>query len=79
MNHSEKRLNELIEKREKYRYIITVLSDIDFSLSNKNHFIEENKTQIQELKKITDEIADLRWGMMNPKQQKDYLDKYAED
>jgi DNA repair ATPase RecN len=75
----KKRIKELENKREEYRFIAVKLSDVDLSDSERKKYINDNKSKIAELNQITKEIADLKWNLMSPEQQKDYLDKYSED
>lgn len=75
----EKNLKELENKRENYRFIAEKLSDVEISDSERNKFINENKQKIEELNQLSKEIADLKWNLMTPEQQKDYLEKYSED
>jgi len=81
MENKKSRLVELLKKREKFHYIVEELFDNPFKLSEKEkeNFMEEHKSDILELKSISDEIADLKWDLMTPEQQKDYLEKYSED
>ena len=79
MENKKERLNELLKNREKYHYIVKYLFDDPLKLSEKEKFMEKHRLDILEFKKINDEIADLKWDLMTPEQQKDYLDKYSED
>lgn len=78
-NNIEKKIKQLENKREEYKFIAIKLSDIDLSDSERKKFVNDNKLKIEELNQITKEIADLEWDLMTPEQQKDYLDKYSED
>ena len=78
-NNIEKKIKQLENKREEYKFIAIKLSDIDLSDSERKKFVNDNKLKIEELNQITKEIADLKWDLMTPEQQKDYLDKYSED
>ncbi|KMQ69922.1 hypothetical protein ACM39_02455 [Chryseobacterium sp. FH2] len=84
MNNEEqiqKQINGLELQLKDYDFIVKKLFDDPFSLSeeDKNSFIIENKEKMNERKKLIEEIADLRWSLMTPKEQKDYLDKYSDD
>lgn len=78
-NNIEKKIKQLENKREEYKFIAIKLSDIDLSDSERKKFVNDNKLKIEELNQITKEIADLEWDLITPEQQKDYLDKYSED
>ncbi|KMQ67790.1 hypothetical protein ACM39_10575 [Chryseobacterium sp. FH2] len=65
--------------KENYIYIVEKLSDVNLSELERTNFINENKQKINELNKLSKEIADLRWQLMTPQEQKDYLDKYSDD
>lgn len=71
----------MIKKREDYRYIVEALFDNPELLSEeqKMTFMQENQSQIEEMKAINDEISDLRWSLMSKKEQLDYLEKYSND
>lgn len=73
------RIKELENKREEYKFIVEKLDNVYLSDSERINFVNENKTKIEELNQITKEIADLKWNLMTPEQQKDYLDKYSDD
>ena len=73
------RIKELENKREKYKFIVEKLDNVYLSDSERINFVNENKTKIEELNQITKEIADLKWSLLTPEQQKDYLDKYSDD
>ena len=81
MENKKLKLEELLKKRKKYLYIVENLFDNPFKLSEKEKekFMNKNKDDILELKKISDEISDLKWDLMTPEQQKNYLDKYSDD
>lgn len=84
MNNKEqiqKRIKELELQRKEYDFIVKKLFDdpSSITLEESKQFVEDNKEKVLELKKISKEIADLRWQLMTPQEQKDYLDKYSED
>lgn len=80
MNREEK-LKELLKQREEYRYIVEKLFDDPLLLSEEEKilFMEENRTQIEELKVISDEISKIKWDLMSPEEKEKYLDKYSDD
>lgn len=81
MENNKNRLAKLLKEREKYHYVVENLFDNPFKLSDKEkeRFMEKHKSDILEFKKINDEIAELKWNLMTPQEQKDYLDKYSDE
>ncbi len=77
-NSIEKRIKVLEKEREQYKYIIVKLDNVYLTESERINFIKENKTKIEQLNKLSKEIAELNWNLMTPLEQKDYLDKYSE-
>ncbi|KMQ67793.1 hypothetical protein ACM39_10595 [Chryseobacterium sp. FH2] len=75
----ETEIKNLEDRRKNYIYIVEKLSDVNLSELERTNFINENKQKINELNKLSKEIADLRWQLMTPQEQKDYLDKYSDD
>lgn len=78
-NSIEKRIKVLEKEREKYNFIVVKLDNVYLSDSERVKFVNENKIKIEELNKINKEISNLKWDLLTPEQQKDYLDKYSED
>ena len=71
MRNIEKRLKELKEKKESLNFILKANFE---TLEEYNSFKEDNIDSFIELKQVNEEIRDLEWQLMSPKEQQDLLD-----
>ena len=73
MENLNKRLNELKKRRESLNYILTKSFETE---AEYNNFKAEKLSKFDELKKIIDEIRDIEWQLMSPKEQQELLRYY---
>ncbi|MGJ1420110.1 hypothetical protein ACR79T_10835 [Sphingobacterium spiritivorum] len=72
-------LTELYKELENYSYIFKKLSDVNLSQIERDYFVKQNEYNINKMNIIRRKISDIEWKQLTPQQQKDYLDKYADD
>lgn len=83
MDNKEKRLKELMEKKESLMFLL----DANFeTIEEYNTFRENNIDDFNELKQVSQEIRDLKWLLMSSDEQQEILkyyekikDKYSEE
>jgi len=77
-NNNRKKLDNLLEEKKKYQYIIENLYNDPFLLSEdqKKIFISENKEEIERLSHIIKKIGELKWNFKTDEEKKQYKDKY---
>lgn len=83
MDNKEKRLKELMEKKESLMFLLEANFE---TIEEYNTFRENNIDDFNELKQVSQEIRDLKWLLMSSDEQQEILeyyekikDKYSEE